>query len=196
MRKRHRRTLVLNADYLPLTIVSWQRAIVLLMEEKVYQLDFYQNEKIRDGHGRCYPVPAVVAKKEYVKRDTRFAPFCKKNVFIRDKLICAYCNKKFVPHELTFDHVIPRSKWDASSGTPTCWENIVTCCLWCNRKKANKTCDEAKMFPIVKPSRPDYGELFLELSPWRENIPKEWMPYLQYLPMFKGIIHEQEASIL
>jgi 5-methylcytosine-specific restriction endonuclease McrA len=193
MKTNHRRTLVLNADYMPLTIISWQRAIVLLIEDRVHQVDFYKDDKIRDGHGRCYPIPAVVARKDYIKRDSRHAPFCKKNIFIRDQLTCAYCNRRFEPRHLTFDHVIPRSKW-GGQGSPTCWENIVTCCLWCNRKKANKSCKDANMFPIKYPVRPAYGELFLGLSPWRDNIPEEWIPHLQYLPLFRGL-HGQEAKV-
>lgn len=166
-----------------------------MMEGRVQQLDFYANQKIHDGKGRAYPVPAVVMKMKYVRRDYRHAPFCKKNIFLRDELTCQYCGVKFQPKELTFDHVIPRSKW-TESGTPTCWENIVTCCLECNRKKANKTCEQARMFPIRKPVKPENGELFLGLSPWREKIPPEWTLYLKHLPLFRGLIHDHEAALL
>lgn len=190
------RTLVLNADGRPLTIVSWKRAIILLAEGRVQQIDFYAGHKIHDTKGRAYPIPAVVLKNQYVKRDYRHAPFCKKNIFLRDSLTCQYCGIRYEPKELTFDHVIPRSKWNREKdGTPTCWENIVTCCLWCNRKKSNQTCEQARMYPITKPIRPDYGELFLGLSPWRDKIPREWIPYLRYLPLFKGLQYGQEATV-
>jgi 5-methylcytosine-specific restriction endonuclease McrA len=181
-----RRTLVLNADYRPLTIVSWQRAISLVMEERVAQLDFYSDKKIRDGKGRLYPIPAVIALKKYVRRETRHAPFCRKNVFLRDALVCQYCTKQYHAVDLTFDHVIPRSKW-TSPGSPTCWENIVTSCRPCNVRKADKTCKESKMYPLKQPVRPPMGELFLGLSPWRDKIPEEWIPYLSSLPMFRGV---------
>jgi 5-methylcytosine-specific restriction endonuclease McrA len=192
------RTLVLNADYIPLTIVSWQRAIVLEMDGRAYMLDFYKCDKIRDGHGHCYPIPAVIASRKHIKRDYRFAPFCRKNILIRDSLTCQYCGNAFDPKQLTLDHVIPRSRWDKDrNGSPTIWENIVTCCLKCNGKKANKTCEQAKMYPITKPVRPPYGEMFLGLSPWKENIPHEWLPFLQNLPLFKGINQhvKQEAAV-
>lgn len=190
------RTLVLNADYLPLTIIGWQRAIVLIMENRVTQLDFYKNDSIKDGHGREYPIPAVVASHKYIRRDYRHAPFCKKNIYIRDVLTCAYCQKQFDTKHLTFDHVIPRSIWkNIRQGTPTCWENIVTCCLWCNRKKGNKTCEQARMFPYKTPVCPPYGEMFLGLAPWKDSVPPEWNPYIKNIPLFKGTHNEQKATI-
>lgn len=194
MKKNHLRTLVLNADYLPLTIISWQRSIVLLLEDRVHQLDFYKNDAIKDGHGRQYPIPAVVALRKYVRREARTAPFCRKNVLIRDALVCQYCVTRFDPSELTFDHVVPRSKWKGQD-SPTCWENIVTCCLWCNRRKGNKTCQEARMFPVKTPVKPAFGEIFLGLSPWKETVPPEWTPYLQSLSLFRGISNGQEAAV-
>jgi 5-methylcytosine-specific restriction endonuclease McrA len=186
MKNKNRRTLVLNADYMPLTIISWQRAIVLIMDERVTQLDFYKSDSIKDGHGRQYPIPAVVASR-------------KKNVYIRDSLRCAYCNQRFEPKDLTFDHVIPRSLWKRTrQGTPTCWENIVTCCVWCNRTKADKTCEQARMFPSFQPSCPSYGEMFLGISPWKESMPSEWIPYLKHLSQFKGLDNnaQQETPVL
>lgn len=194
--KKQYKTLILNADYRPLTIVSWQRAIVLEMDGRVQMLDFYKCDSIRDGHGRQYPIPAVMASTKYIKRDFRHAPFCKKNIFLRDSLTCQYCRQQFEAKNLTFDHVIPRTVWNKTrQGSPTTWENIVTCCVWCNRKKADKTCEQAKMFPLHAPIRPSYGELFLGLSPWRDSIPSEWLPYLANLPLFKSINHvKQEAT--
>lgn len=181
------RTLVLNADGRPLVVISWKRAIILLAEEIVQQLDFYPGKKIYDTKGRAYPIPAVVIKTKYVRRNYHNTPFNKKNIYIRDSLTCQYCGQKFPRSQLTLDHVIPRSKWTKAHGeTPTCWENIVTACITCNSTKSNKTCEQAKMFPINTPIRPNYTELFLGISPW-DRFPKEWEPYLQYSPLFKKI---------
>lgn len=188
------RTLVLNANGRPLTIISWQRAIVLVNDKRMLEMDFYKGEKIRDGHGRHYTIPAVVMRKRFVNREARSAPFCKKNVYLRDSLRCQYCEKTFDVKDLTFDHVIPRSKWTDKSTSPTCWENIVTACKPCNNRKADKSCKEAKMFPIKEPVRPSYGEMFLGLSPWKDRIPTEWVPYLSSLPAFKGVTNVQKIE--
>lgn len=187
------RTLVLNANGAPLSIIHWGRGIYLVYEGRAIELDFYENYKIRDGHGRHYTVPAVIILRRMVKTAHRQAPFCKKNILLRDALMCMYCGNKFAPKDLTLDHVIPRSKWK-KSGTPTTWENVVTCCVVCNKKKGDKTCEQANMFPLVTPVRPRHGEMFLGLSPWKRDIPSEWVPYLQHLPLFKSIIHHESQS--
>lgn len=188
------RTLILNADGLPIAIVGWKRAICLVMEERVTQLEFYHDVEARDGKGRAHPIPAVVSLNKYVRRDYRKAPFCRKNVLLRDGCMCAYCDAKLPPSDLTMDHVIPRSKWKGA-GTPTCWENIVTCCHACNRRKGDKSCEDANMFPRVHPATPSYGELFVGLNPYRDRIPKEWMTYLIHLPLFKSIMHHEQVTV-
>jgi 5-methylcytosine-specific restriction endonuclease McrA len=190
---RNFRTLVLNANYRPLAIISWTRAIVLVHEERVVEIDFYKDQKVRDGHGRNYTIPAVVARKTLIHRVYKLAPFCKKNVYIRDMSTCQYCGQWFEnPKDLTYDHVIPRSKWKGN-GTSTCWENIVTCCIPCNRRKRDRTCDESGMFPITRPVKPKYGEMFLGVSPWRDHVPREWLPYLLHLPHFRGFYELQHT---
>ena len=52
-------------------------------------------------------------------------------------------------HDLTFDHVIPRSK-----GGKTNWTNVVAACRPCNFKKGSKNAKEINMFPIIKPEAP------------------------------------------
>lgn len=188
MRNRNYRTLVLNADYYPLCTVGWKRAIVLQMGNRVSMVDFYKGDSIRDGHGREYPIPAVIASRKYVRRDYHHAPFNRKNVLIRDQLTCQYCGLGYNANQLTVDHVVPRSRW-VGAGTSTCWENVVAACIACNRRKANKTCEESGMPPLTKPHRPAYSEMFIGL----DRIPAEWLPYLKYL---KGLQHHvQETTV-
>ena len=121
-----------------------------------------------------------------IKRSYRKVPFNKKNVFMRDKCTCQYCNEVFSPQDLTYDHVIPRSKWTAKheANMPqrgcTQWENIVTACRKCNLKKADKTPEEAGMKLNKRPRQPTYAEIALGLSPF-ERVPKEWVPYIKNL---------------
>ena len=136
-RKHHQRTLVLNADYTPIGLISWQKAMTLDYKDLVSVVDFYKDDSIVCPHGEKWPVPAVIALKSWARASKSKIPFSRKNVFLRDKLTCQYCNKRFTTKKLTYDHVVPRSKW-RGNGTPTRWENIVTCCYPCNHKKANK----------------------------------------------------------
>jgi 5-methylcytosine-specific restriction endonuclease McrA len=76
----------------------------------------------------------------------------------------------FATEELTFDHVLPRSRGGAAS-----WENIVTCCITCNAAKADRTPDEARMKLRRRPRRP----MFLPSITvrMRGEVPAEWRPY-------------------
>lgn len=177
------RTLVLNNDFSAHSVVDWQRAIVLVCmnqnnaKEGAYVVDFYPNDSVVDAKGRKYPVPSVIALAKYVKKKGSI-PFSRKNIFIRDKLKCQYCGTKFHPWELTYDHVIPRCKWDQTKyGTPTHWKNIVTCCQPCNRKKAGRTPKEAGMKLLKQPVAPSGSSYIHGLSPW-SRIDNSWIPYL------------------
>jgi 5-methylcytosine-specific restriction endonuclease McrA len=82
-------------------------------------------------------------------------------VFLRDEWACQYCGEQFRTHELTFDHVIPRSR-----GGRTSWTNIVTACQACNLQKGNQMPDECGMYPLHEPAQPsvfrlqDHGRKF------------------------------------
>jgi 5-methylcytosine-specific restriction endonuclease McrA len=186
----NKRTLVLNSDYRPLGIISWKRAIVLsILHDQnpntgVQIVDSFPSDYIQTLYQR-YPVPSVVRSIIYVKQKKDTIPFSRKNVFIRDQLTCLYCGKQFKPEDLEYDHVIPRSKWDIKWGSPTNWINIVTCCKKCNRYKANRTPQEAKMKLLKEPKSPNPYNYVLGISPW-SNIPEQWIPYLP--PIYTALI--------
>jgi hypothetical protein len=192
----NKRTLVLNANFIPLGVISWKRAIALscLNKEDASKgleiIDYYDNDYIIAAHGRRYPVPAVVRSPIYIKHKKNGVPFSRKNVFIRDQMICQYCGKKFPPEELTYDHVIPRSKWKGP-GTPTCFENIVTSCIKCNRFKANRTPKEANMKLLREPKKPSLNNYVLGLSPW-STVPEKWDIYLPQL--FKEVLKSTNSE--
>ena len=148
--------LILNADYrplsyFPLSIWSWQDAVKAIFRDSVTIISEY-DRKVRSPSWEMQ-LPSVLALKEYapVARKPAFTRF---NVFLRDRWKCQYCAKKFQTHDLTFDHVIPRSRGGHAS-----WENIVTACQPCNTKKGSKMPHEAGMIPIKEPRQPNIHEL-------------------------------------
>ncbi len=148
--------LVLNADfrplsYYPLSIWPWQEAVKAIFRDSVTVISEY--ERVVRSPGMSLKLPSVLALKEYVPME-RSPAFTRFNVFLRDGWTCQYCNNHFKTHELTFDHVIPRSK-----GGRTSWENIVSACRECNTMKGSKLPDEVGMFPIHSPRRPSIHEL-------------------------------------
>jgi len=145
--------LVLNADfrplsYYPLSLWSWQDAVKAVFLDRVNIIANYD----RAVHSPTTEVmlPSVVSLKTYVKPATHPA-FTRFNVFLRDRFSCQYCG---VPEDLTFDHLIPRSK-----GGRTTWDNVVTACSGCNLKKGGKLPDDARMWPAMKPVRPSIHQL-------------------------------------
>ena len=115
------RTLLLNATFEPLKIISWQRAITLLTQGKVEVIDSYDRD-IR-GVSLTFRLPSILRLLKLVKirRASREVRFSRANIYQRDKYVCQYCGVKYPAEDLTFDHVLPQ----VQGGTAT-WENIVT----------------------------------------------------------------------
>ena len=76
--------------------------------------------------------------------------------------------------ELTFDHVVP-----VSQGGRKDWENIVTSCVRCNRRKGGRTPAEAGMRVIRAPARPTRSPV-LRLTFGLHNAPDSWRDYLYW----------------
>lgn len=148
--------LVLNADfrplsYFPLSLWSWQDSIKAVFLDRVNIVSEYD----RTVHSPTMEMrlPSVIALKEYVRLDRRPA-FTRFNVFLRDSFRCQYCGVGFPSEELTFDHLIPRSR-----GGRTSWTNVVTACQRCNLVKGNRTPGECRMHPLRPVVRPTTFQL-------------------------------------
>lgn len=94
--------------------------------------------------------------------------FSRRNLWKRDRHRCQYCGKRPRNDEITIDHVIPRSQ-----GGKTCFNNCVLACIKCNKRKNNRTPEQAKM-PLVRMVKKD-GVLIKEVY----DKPKTpiWSPF-------------------
>lgn len=168
-------TLVLNADfrplsYYPLSLWSWQDAIKAVCLDRVNIVSEY--DKVVRSPSFEMRLPSVVSLREYVQ-PARYPAFTRFNVFLRDKFQCQYCGDR---NELTFDHVIPRSK-----GGLTTWENVVAACAPCNLKKGNRLPKQISMFPLQKPFRPTVHALHNNGRAFPPNFLHEsWLDYLYW----------------
>jgi len=188
MKRKNSRCLVLNADYSPLSIISWKRALVWSIKNEydpsmgVEVIDFYKDDFIAGTNGKKFPVPAVVKTAKYFRIYNQQVNFSRKNIFIRDEYTCQYCGDKKENNDLTYDHVIPKSVWKHNNLSPTNWTNIVTACVQCNRRKGNRTPKQANMplrnLPVVPVKSAKYLPLSTLLLKIRTDIPKEWSIYL------------------
>ncbi|WP_091743133.1 HNH endonuclease [Phenylobacterium immobile] len=145
--------LVLNADYrplsyYPLSLWPWQEVVKAVFLDRVDVIATY-DQTVRSPSFEMQ-LPSVVSLKSFVPQE-RAPAFTRFNLFLRDRFRCQYCGCR---DDLTFDHVLPRSK-----GGRTSWENIVTACAPCNLAKGGRTLREAGMKPFQVPRRPTAHEL-------------------------------------
>ncbi len=148
--------LVLNADfrplsYFPLSLWSWQDAIKAVFMSRVNVVEEYDHAV--HSPSLEMRLPSVISLKDYIPLAKRPA-FTRFNVFLRDGFACQYCGGGFPSEDLTFDHVIPRSR-----GGMTSWENVVTACSPCNLAKGSRLPRETGMNPRRRPRRPTAWEL-------------------------------------
>ena len=168
-------TLVLNATYEPINIVSWKRALKLLLQGKVEVLAEYDREV------RCISftirMPSVLRLLKYVKirKHLRHVKFSRANIYARDDYTCQYCGKKCSTENLTFDHVIPVVR-----GGGKTWDNIVTCCIECNHKKGGRTPEESGMRLIRKPREPEWVPTMVHITIGIRSAPQAWRDYLYW----------------
>lgn len=188
MRQQNSRCLLLNADFTPLSIIYWKKAVMWHMRYEnnnqygIDIIDFYKNDHINGVNNKKYPIPAVARTKRFFRQTNQSLIFSRKNIFLRDNYMCQYCGKQCDANNLTYDHVIPKSRWNNNGMSPTCWTNIVTACVQCNRKKGNKTPKQANMplinIPIKPTKSPKYLPIAHHLHKMRIDIPSEWKIYL------------------
>lgn len=159
--------LVLNQSYEPLTICRARRAIVLMYRGKA--------EMLENGVGfvhsatNTFPLPSVIRLGYMVRRPYQQRKLTRFEVFNRDRHRCQYCGQE--SRQLTLDHVLPRFR-----GGQHTWENVVSACMPCNRRKAGRTPREAGMALNRTPNHPK-GTAFLIPFRYRE-IRHEWQKYL------------------
>jgi len=160
--------LVLNQNYEPLNICRAPRAIMLITRGKA--------EMLEDGLGFvhtasiAFPLPSVIKLIYMIKRPRPEPKLNRLEIFTRDHGTCQYCGKE--SRELTIDHVIPRNQ-----GGKHTWENLVSACIPCNRRKAGRTPEEAGMKLLHRPQKPRGNSAFCIPQQYRQSR-REWQKYL------------------
>lgn len=175
------RVLVLNRLWQAVNIVGVKRAFSLLMQEHAQVISTgdeiqvlnagqwieYSLQNPPESDDECIHtvkmrvrIPRVLLLKQFDRVPTHEVKFSRQNVFERDGYTCQYCGSIFHERDLNLDHVIPRDR-----GGKTSWENIVTSCICCNSKKANRLPHQAGMFLIKKPNRPKWRPFVSDMRP-------------------------------
>ena len=189
-------TLILNSAWQPISVGSVRHAIIKVMSGVarfvddetycLYDLEGWMElpplpdkESIALAHDARMRVPEVVVLKNYDRFPEREVKLTRRNLLIRDGFTCQYTGKRVSAAEATIDHIQPQSR-----GGRTTWENVVIACVEANRRKADRTPDEAGMRLLTRPMKPEWSPLYSRFSrvtssmkipeSWQKFIPKKW----------------------
>ena len=180
-----RPTLVLNRNWQPVTVATVARALILLYSEKARVVDPADYQLYDwDDWSRLNPtgdepfvravtmrlrLPEVVTLVEYDRLPSATVAFSRRNVFKRDRFTCQYCGVQPGTDELTLDHVVPRAQ-----GGQSTWNNCVLACLACNKRKADRTPQQAAMRLRRPPDRPKWKPIYadhdLRIESWSKFV--------------------------
>lgn len=160
--------LLLDNTYEPLKIISWMRAMTLIVTGDAEVIE--ESDNLVRSASAEWKMPSVIRQLSKFKRKGK-AQFSRINIYMRDAWTCQYCKERKPTKDLTFDHVLPRAQ-----GGKTNWTNIVTACRPCNSAKEDKTPEQAKMKLLRKPVEPKWlpAQMVIKMK----AIPKSWEPYI------------------
>jgi 5-methylcytosine-specific restriction endonuclease McrA len=187
--------LVLNRLYLAIHIVNVRRAFGLLFREaaEVIHLeegrfanhDFQSWREVSELRAAFkqphedwiravnfeIQVPRVIRLLSFDRLPNQKLHLSRRSVLARDGNCCQYCGRHFPAHQLSLDHVIPRSR-----GGSTSWENVVCACLRCNVRKGGRTPTEARMTLVRRPVKPRHNPvLALKLENPKYESWRTWL---------------------
>ena len=167
------RVLLLNFSYEPLGTVGVARAMCLVIRGVVFVEEFDGRRVLRSPRAE-FRVPSVVRLRRYVnvRRRRQSAGMRRFRIFVRDRFRCQYCGARKAAHELTLDHITPRSRRGGSAP-----ENLATACVSCNTRKGDRTPEEARMPLLTAQKSLGVGLERVLLCHYAESRP-EWRKYL------------------
>ena len=180
-----RPTLVLNRNWQPVGVAPVARALVMVWNDsaRVVGVDDFRLFTWADW-AKLVPrddepyvqavrfrlrVPEVISLTRYDRMPTSVVTFSRRNLFKRDRFTCQYCGAQPGTEELTIDHLVPRSR-----GGTTTWENCVLACVTCNKRKADRTPEQARMMLRKRPARPVWKPIYadhgMKIASWTKFL--------------------------
>jgi 5-methylcytosine-specific restriction endonuclease McrA len=162
--------LVLNATYEPINVTAVRRAIVLVLKG-VATAEEEDGQFIHSAQFAAR-VPSVIRLVEFRRIPYQTRALSRRNVLLRDRHTCQFCGHVMPAHELTLDHVIPRSR-----GGHTDWDNLVACCHRCNNLKGDRQPEEAGL-RLLRPPRPFTLHTSRQIMRMLGRSDERWRKYL------------------
>jgi 5-methylcytosine-specific restriction endonuclease McrA len=168
----HRPVLVLNSSFEAINVCAARRALVLVLKG-VAAAEEHASAHVHSAR-QSIRVPSVIRLLEYRRIPMQARSLSRKNILMRDRYTCQYCQRTFSSNELTLDHVVPRSR-----AGETTWENLVACCHPCNNRKGNRTPEEAGL-RLARAPRPFSLHTSRHLMRLLGKSDDQWRKYLFY----------------
>ncbi|MGZ5072700.1 MAG: HNH endonuclease, partial [Usitatibacter sp.] len=157
--------LTLDQHGVPHRWVTWQQAVWYYAKERVaWELG---SEAFTVTGGRCNrtgeissitanSIIAIRGKALAIKGFNQVPPLNNRELFNRDRFVCAFCGGNFSPFRLTCDHILPMSR-----GGRDTWMNVVTACRHCNGSKRNRLPEESGLELLYAPYVPNKAEYLI-----------------------------------
>ncbi len=188
-----RRVLVLNRVWQPVNIVGVKRAVTLLCQDNAQAIDTTDGSyrmmsgeewiaaSMENPPGPGEPcvcsikmrlrIPSVLILRSFDRVPVQETKLNRRTIFERDGYRCQYCGEVHEERFLNLDHVIPRDQ-----GGRTTWENIVTSCVRCNSRKANRLPHQAGFVLRRRPTRPKHRAFVSILQSGHRD--DSWEPFI------------------
>ena len=127
------------------------------------------------SHRMNLQMPSVIRLLEYRRIPHQTRALSRKNILLRDRNTCQYCQKVLIASELTLDHVVPRCRGGLST-----WENLVACCRDCNRRKGNQMLHELSEMRLLREPRPFSLHTSRHIMRMIGSADANWRKYLYF----------------
>lgn len=157
--------LTLDTHGVPHRWVTWQHACFYYAKDQVawtlgeHAFTVYGGKNRLTGERSEITASSIIAikgKAMAMKSFNQVPPLNNRELFHRDRQMCAYCAVSFNSTKLTRDHIKPFSK----GGLDT-WMNVVTACRACNERKSDRTPEGAGMELVYLPYVPNRAEYLI-----------------------------------
>ncbi len=157
--------LTLDANGVPHRWITWQHACFYYAKNQIAWTAGEHAFTLMGGHNRVSgersrivsnSILAIKGRVLASRNRNKVPPLNNRELFQRDRCMCAYCGGILPSSKLTRDHITPFSK-----GGRDIWMNVVAACRACNEKKSDKTPEKAGLELLYLPYVPNRAEYLI-----------------------------------
>lgn len=187
--------LTLDMHGVPHRWITWQHACYYYAKDQVAwnmgarAFTVYGGLNRMTGERSSISASSIIAIKGRAMAMKAFGqvpPLNNRELFHRDRQICAYCSSLLPISKLTRDHIVPFSR-----GGKDTWMNVVTACRACNEHKSDRTPERAGMELVYLPYVPNRAEYLILTN---RRILADQMEFLALHVPAQSRLHQKSAS--